>query len=339
MPKMKKRPMRKKSDVIPATVVEVLNTTTVVPFPNSELHEGRENKPQEDIIVSAQSVVVDAKNRLWIMDTGAIAQGSISQGGPKLIAVDLNTNQVVKKIVFKINEGGVLDTTFLNDIRFDLSRGKEGVAFISDSSFTGPPGIIVVDLASEDSWRFLSNDESTIAQVGLLPVIEVQTFLFKSPDGTTSENEVGVDGIAISPDGSKIFYCPLTSRKLYQVSADLLANKSATNEDVKQTVVDLGERGGIADGLESDSEGNVYVTNLEHNAVLKRVASTGEYETVISVPELLWPDTLSVAADGFLYVTAGQLHRLPAFNKGVDLRVKPFSVWKVYIGSKPVVLK
>jgi len=80
------------SDVIPATVVEVLNTTTVIPFPNSELHEGSENKPQEDIIVSAQSVVVDAKNRLWIMDTGAIAQGSISQGGPKLIAVDLNTN-------------------------------------------------------------------------------------------------------------------------------------------------------------------------------------------------------------------------------------------------------
>ena len=50
---------------------------------------------------------------------------------------------------------------YLNDIRFDLRRGKEGMAFITDSSEKGPNGIVVVDLATGKSWRRLNNHPST----------------------------------------------------------------------------------------------------------------------------------------------------------------------------------
>lgn len=38
---------------------------------------------------------------------------------------------------------------------------------------------------------------------------------------------------------------------------------------------------------------------------------------------LLWPETLSIALDGYLYVAANQLHRQERYQKGQDLRRKP----------------
>ena len=72
--------------------------------------------------------------------------------------------------------------------------------------------------------------------------------------------------------------------------------------------MDEGDKGGAADGLESDAAGHVYATNYEHNAILRRHPD-GEWENVAHHPRLLWPDTLSVATDGYLYVTANQLRQ------------------------------
>jgi sugar lactone lactonase YvrE len=72
-------------------------------------------------------------------------------------------------------------------------------------------------------------------------------------------------------------------------------------------VTDEGDRGGASDGLESDSAGQIYSTNYEHNAIMRRLPGW-EWETVTHDPRLLWSDTFLLAADGYLYVTANQLH-------------------------------
>jgi hypothetical protein len=56
-------------------------------------------------------------------------------------------------------------------------------------------------------------------------------------------------------------------------------------------------------------------------------------------PRLLWPDTMSVAADGHLYVTANQLHRQTRDQGGRDLRRKPYSLFRIRIDSAPVLLR
>jgi sugar lactone lactonase YvrE len=84
-------------------------------------------------------------------------------------------------------------------------------------------------------------------------------------------------------------------------------------------VVGEGDKGGALDGLESDAAGYICCTDYEHNAILRRHSDGGEWEIVAHDPGLLWPDTLSLAANGYLYVTANQLHRQARFNKGHDL--------------------
>jgi hypothetical protein len=67
-----------------------------------------------------------------------------------------------------------------------------------------------------------------------------------SAGGPPKPVATGSDGIAISADGSRLYYCPLASRRWYSVSADALADRSVTDEDVAATVVDEGDKGATA---------------------------------------------------------------------------------------------
>ena len=326
-------------DEVQYSVAEVFNDGNIIAYPDAALNKTDDND-QASTFVSVQSVVVDPNDRLWILDTGSPLFRPTKYGGPKLICVDLETNKVIKKILF--SQAVALPTTYLNDIRFDLRRGDEGMAFITDSSQKGSNGIIVVDLTSGESWRKLNDHQSTKPE-GLqtfLPFVEGRPFLEQQQDGTVKHGaSMGADGIAISSDGSRLFYCPLGSRRLYSVATDTLSDRDIPESDVVKSVKDHGDKGGASDGLESDASGNIYSTNYEHNAILRLRNADKIWETLVYDSRLLWPDTLSLARDGYLYVTANQLHRQPRYNKGKDLRVKPYTVFRIQVNAQPVMLQ
>jgi sugar lactone lactonase YvrE len=315
-------------DDVEYTVAEVRDSRTV-PYPNGDINHYKSGDNQADKLVSVQSVVVDPSGaRLWILDTGSIGFGTTSLGGPKLIAVDLSTDKIVKKIVFPADVA--LPTTYLNDVRFDLHRGAEGMAFITDSTSSGPNGIIVVDLATGRSWRRLNDHLSTKPDPEFVPVVEGEILQLRIPGQPPVRFAVGSDGIAISPDAKTLYYCPLTSRHLYSVSVDALSDQSKSDTEVAATVKDLGEKGGAGDGLESDAQGRVYLSDYEHNAIRRR-SLNNEIETLVHDPRVLWPDTLSLAADGYLYFTANQVERQSVFHNGKDLREKPYVLFRVKV--------
>ena len=95
---------------------------------------------------------------------------------------------------------------------------------------------------------------------------------------------VGVDGIEVSPDGKKVFYSPLGSRHLYSVSADALSNPNTPDSQVAATVVDLGDKG-ASDGFIMASDGQLYVTEYENDAILRRNLD-GTFEPVVADPRL-----------------------------------------------------
>lgn len=326
-------------DDVKYTVAEIFKDGNTIAYPDEALNKTNE-KDLASTLVSAQSVVVDPSDRLWILDTGSPLFRPTEYGGPKLICVNLNSNQVEKNILFP--QSVALPTTYLNDIRFDLRRGDEGMAFITDSSQKGSNGIIVVDLASGESWRRLNDHQSTKPEdlQNFLPLVEGKPFLEEQQDGSVKHGaSMGSDGIAISSDGSRLYYCPLGSRKLYSVATDALANRDLPESEVVATLNEHGDRGGASDGLESDAAGNIYSTNYEHNAILRFRNSDKKWETLVYDSRLLWPDTLSLATDGYLYVTANQLHRQARYNRGKDLRVKPFTLFRIQVNAQPVLLR
>lgn len=318
-------------DKVDFTVAELKNGKPV-PFPDANWNREDDNHPDQ-VLVAVQSVVVDPADRLWILDTGSKLFGPVAKGGAKLVCVDLKSNQVVKKIVFP--QDVAKEKSYLNDVRFDLTRGSAGYAYITDSSTEGDNGIVVVDLDSGKSWRRLNNHPSTKGEQGFIPMVEGEKLLVRQPGQQAKAMTFGSDGIAISADGKRLFYCPLSSRKLYAVRTDALVDQSKSEEEVAKTVEDLGVKC-ASDGLETDSQNRVYATDYE-TAAIRRRNTDGTMEVVVQDPRLIWPDTMSLAADGYLYVTANQLDRMARFWDGKDKRVKPYgAIFRVKVDAQPI---
>lgn len=307
-------------DDVPFTVAEVVDGRAVA-YPDPTINEPR-SRDDAERFVSVQSVVVDPLDRLWVLDTGAPDFGPTVPGGPKLIAVDLANGVVLKKIVFPREVAR--EKTYLNDVRFDLRRGAEGLAFITDS---GIGGLIVVDLATGDAWRRLDGHPSVLPEPDFTAVVEAR---FLGPLAIAS------DGIALDAKGERLYYCPLSARRLYSVAVDALADRGRSDEQVAATVQDHGFKP-ASDGLEADADGAVYATDYEHSAVHRFTPGRG-WELVAHDPRLLWPDTLALASDGALYLTANQLHRQPRFHDGKDLRERPYPLFRLRLDRQPVAL-
>jgi sugar lactone lactonase YvrE len=322
-------------DDVAFTVAEIRDGVPVA-FPD-QARNSPSNDDDETAFVSVQSIVVDPADRLWVLDTGAPLFQKTKPGGPKLVCVDLSTDTVVQTITFRPDVA--LPTTYLNDVRFDLRRGEAGVAYLTDSSDQGPNGLIVVDLATGEAWRRLHEHPSTkaVQPPDFLPIVEGAVFMERPADGPAKPVLMGSDGIAIAADGSRIYYCPLASRRWYSVDAGALADRGVSDDDVAATVVDEGDKGGASDGLETDDQGRIYLTDGEHNAILRRLPD-GTFETLVHDPRLLWPDTMSVAG-GFVYVTANQLYRQDKYQFGKDRRRYPYALFRVAIDAGPVRLR
>jgi sugar lactone lactonase YvrE len=317
-------------DPIQFTVAEIKGGREV-PYPDEATNRG----DNPDTLFSVQSVVVDPRNRLWALDTGSVDMGPIK--GPewvKLVGIDLSTNKIFKTIRFP--QGVITPNSYINDVRFDLRRGEDGVAFITDSSGQGDNGIIVVDLASGRSWRKLHKHPAVTADRTFVAVMEGKPLMLNKKGEAPRQALIGSDGIAISADGSRLFFCPLSSRNLYSVSVDALADEKSSDDQVAATLRKE-KRKFASDGLESDSQGRVYLTDWEHNAIQLRTGEN-QYQTLVTDPRMWWPDTLSLATDGKLYFTANQLHRQAKFHDGQDLRRKPYYLFRIQTDGRPVTL-
>jgi sugar lactone lactonase YvrE len=321
-------------DPTPFTVGELKNGQLVA-YPDANVNRLDESD-FANTFVSVQSVVVDPDNRLWVLDTGSISFGPPRPFGPKLVGIDLATNRILKKIQFPADVA--LPTTYLNDVRFDLRRGEGGMAFITDSAGKGPGGIIVVDLAFGKSWRRLSGHPSVMAQPGFTPIVEGEPLMMREPGKPPQPLKMASDGIAISNDGKTLYYRPLISHHLYSVSVDALADTNRTEAEVESTAQDLGDIGYASDGLESDDQGNLYLSDYEHQAIHRR-DSNGTDHVLVQDARLIWPDTLSVGHDGYLYISVNQLDRAPRFHDGKDLRRPPYALFRTKIDGHPVNLR
>jgi sugar lactone lactonase YvrE len=313
-------------DPVESTVVE-LKDGKPIPYPDAQMNKLNTDDPA-NCFVSVQSVVVDAANHLWVLDSGNINMGKNLPKGPKLIGIDLATNKIIKKIIFPPDVA--LPTTYLNDVRIDLNR-SDGMAYITDSAAQGEAGIIVVDLGAQESWRRLSGEPSVSADAKFVPVVEGQPLMQRDPGKDPKPLTIGADSIALSPDGQTLYWRPLASHHLYSISTTLLVDRTSEVEQVSEGVKDLGDFGFASDGILFDKNGTLYLTNYEQHAIMRGdpTETTIKFEKFVDDPRLIWPDTLTLSESGNLYVTVNQINRQPRFHGGKDLRQPPYAVVRI----------
>ncbi|MCD7098471.1 major royal jelly family protein [Stenotrophomonas sp. MMGLT7] len=142
----------------------------------------------------------------------------------------------------------------------------------------------------------------------------------------------GADAITLSADSQTLYYAPLTSRRLYSIPTAVLADFGNDEATLAAAVTDLGEKG-FADGMATDPQGRLYITDGEHDAILRRWPD-GRFDVVVRDPRIVWPDGIYATAT-HVYVTLGQWDRLPGFNQGRDLRQPPYLLVRAPIEPAP----
>lgn len=205
-------------------VVEVMPDGSVKPYPDEHWNRW-DLKPATAAkqFVCVQSVVVDDADNLWILDPAAPLLAANVIGGAKLVKVDLKTNSVSQVIEFDANVAPA--GSYLNDVRIDVPRKT---AYITES---GSGGIVVVDLATGKAHRALDGHPSVMADPNIKIVIDGKPVL---RNGKTPEFRS--DGIALSPDGTYLYYQALAGETLYRVKTEVLRDSSAKHGAVSAGV-------------------------------------------------------------------------------------------------------
>lgn len=300
---------------VPVSVGEVINGR-IVPFPNREWNAWSNLRPlsPNDHFVCVQSVVIDGKGNLWVLDPASPGQMGPVPNGPKLVKIDLRTNQVAAVIAF--DQAIAIPGSYLNDIRFSPD-GRWG--YLSDSGVRG--SLVVVDLQSGRARRVLDGHPSTQIERGVVPRVDGREL--RRPDNR--EPQFAADGIALSPDGATFYWQALTGRTLYSLPTAVLqdpvraANAGAFVRAVGTTHV--------ADGLWLDRAGRFFVTDPERDSVEMAAGPGAPLTTLVRDPRLRWPDSFAQGPDGAIYVSTSHIQDSPWFKPQV--RFTPSQIWRI----------
>ena len=338
------------------TVGEAVNQTAEVPYPSADL-----NLPPSQLNTSWNGIAFGSANStglinvqalyitpqsdrrpetLWLVDTGrptiTSGDGSPSMpysqpGGPKIIGVNLSNDTVYATYTFPSSVH--FPDSYMNDIRFDLrpntTASGQGIAYIVDSSDEGRPGFIMLDLGTGASWRRLTQHPSVLRVDRDVPSYQGHPFYQRTTGIPVQTLREGLDGLQLSPDGSRLYYSALTTNYLYSIpTANLLAPPSDALAEIAAAanVSNLGQRGGNANGFEGDDNGLVYQLMPEHNAIYYYDPRDLQTHGFVRDPRIIWPDGASIAEDGYLYMNINQLPYQPMWNNGTDLRTWPGAV-------------
>jgi sugar lactone lactonase YvrE len=294
----------------PPSKVHELVDGQPVPFPSAEFQQAAEGAPHFDTILSLR---VDRLNRLWVLDFAGFGRGQ-----PRLLAFDIDSRELVHRHDFPSSVAGLL--SMLNDFQVD-ARG-ETVYIAETSPIRQTPALIVYDVVKKESRRVLHAH----------PSVRAEDYVIQAPGRDMRAYglvtlRIGVDSIALDRDGEWLYYGPVNGGRLYRIATEHLKNAALDEAALGAEVEDYAAKT-LSDGLTTDSEGNVYLSDMEHSAVV-RVGQDRKLTTLVKDPRLRWPDGFSFGPGGWLYVTCSALQHVLFVSESERKAHAPYQIFRL----------
>lgn len=295
-------------------VVEITSATQSKPYPDlfaNSWHNGEEGLFKW---VCVQAVYVDDKDKLWVVDPASPFMKGVYKHSYKLVKFNLETNRPEK--IYRFNY--VADeNSYVNDVRVDTHLNY---AYLTNSN---EGGIFVADLATGKIRQVLQGNYSVVANKNYQFTVDGK--IFKQNGAPVKINS---DGIALTPDGSYLYYKPLTDNRLYRIETKYLRNENISAAQLGSKVEYLGKFT-TTDGMIFDKQGNLYLGDIENSRIIKITPDLKMHELIKS-PLLKWPDSYAIA-NGYLYVSCSQLQKQPKYNTASSHwpPSTPFTIYRI----------
>ena len=306
-----------------ARLVEVGRDGSMTPWPNAAWN-ALPDAPDanKDAFQSVLGVQIDQKGRLWALDNGL----GPNPRAPRLFAFNLENGQL--EFGFEFPGDVAAPGSFLNDLAVDAQRG---FVYIADIGGATKPGIVVVDVNGNRSYRYDEHESFPAEDLDI--VVEGRVMHLPGPDGQPTPARIGINPITLSADNEVLYYGAMSGKTWYRMPAGLL-REGADAEKVHAAIQTEGPKA-ISDGASTDADGRHYFTNLGNNSI--DILEGGKTTTLAKDDKLLlWPDALSFGESGWLYVAVNQLHNSPPLNGGQEGAKGPFYILRIYTGTEGI---
>jgi sugar lactone lactonase YvrE len=284
---------------VPATLCRLAlesDGAFLVPYPS----EAANAVADPDGIKSVLGFEIDRNDVMWILDQGHIA-GKMNPGDAKIVLWDTKRNREVQRFV-PPDSIASRSASFLNDIVVD---NDTGFAYVTDSGIFSRPlrgGLIIYDSNTNrgrrilDSSQFTNNERGFFFNIGGYPVLKREPML------------TGADGIALSGDKRTLYWTNLTGNTLFSLETALLRDFTIPEDEIAARVKTVMTLPSNTDGMTCDRDGNLYMTALALNGLMRLDLQSGALSRFAHHPEMRWPDTLAWGPDGALYIVSNNIN-------------------------------
>ncbi|BAV06930.1 hypothetical protein FLA_2950 [Filimonas lacunae] len=288
-----------------------------VPFPNLEWNTPRSTDDQ--YLSSVLGIRNDANGIIWMLDMGQ--RNNIT---PKMVGWNTRTNQLER--IYYIPASALVPESQPNDMMVDT---KHGVFVIADEGIgNGGDGskaaLIIIDMKTGAAKRLLQGTRTTMPE-NTPTIINGKHLAINNKDLL-----VGCDGITADANFQWLYYAPLNGTKVYRVQMSDLLNTQLNSNTLDAKVETYASKPNNG-GLSIDINGNLYLTSMETNSVTVILAKDRSVHELVADDNLLWPDGVSYnAVDGYMYVSAAQVHLGAVFNNGQNKAKAPFYIYRFH---------
>ena len=280
-----------------------------VPFPDLQ--------SQRELFDTVLGLVIDRYNRLWTID-----HGNHGLRPPRLLGFDLESGEVIHDRRF--NELLAPIGSFLQDLQ--VSTDGRTIVIADASIVRKSPALIVYNIETSTARRVLEEHESVSAE----PFVIRNHGEEMNYGGGLATLRAGVDGIAINDDW--LYFGALNGSALYRVPLGTLIDPDSSNSAIAATVERYSNKP-LSDGFSLDTDGNVFVTDVEHGAIF-RISGNREVETLLRSPTIRWPDALSFGPDGWLYIADSALRDVILKSPDHIKSQGPYKIFRVQTDSE-----
>jgi len=273
-------------------------------------------RSQLDLFDTVLGLTVDTRNRLWTID-----HGNHGLRDARIVAIDLERNAVIRDQVLPddIAPAG----SYLQDLRV-TPDGR--TVIIADASFwRKSPALIVYDVESGQARRVLEGHDSVSAENF---VISANGQALRYLAGLVTFKG-GVDGLAVGPEW--IYFGAINGSSLFRVAVADVRNEALSSGELAARVERYSPKP-LSDGMEVDEDGNVYVTDVEHNSVYI-VGLDRKPRTLLRSPRIRWPDAVANGPDGQLFVADSALPELILQPREHIAAQGPYRIFRLRTGD------
>lgn len=293
------------------SIMEILPNGDMQPYPNKEWS----SKPdkQGKGVNSAIGISITFEDELYVLDMGS------PEHQAKILSWDMKGELLAD--TYYIPNHVTTEQSFFQDFSVDWTKRAFFIADMgqADLSKEAKPAILTMGQLTGYTRRLF--DSHPVIMPPEQPV-NVGGDVLKLKDGTPIR--AALNPMTILPMRSWLYFAPMGRGMIYKIRTFYLLDEDMTEKELAEKLVPVGEKP-ASDGMTIDSAGNIYIADLEKNAI-GVMDKKGNYRIYLEDERIQWADGFSFGGDGFLYVTINQLHKAAPLNAGKEEGTKPYLI-------------